>query len=78
MPPLPAELPPRPFIGFFEEDAINSKQKMQEQEREEEEKEEEKEGEVFRVFSFLSSSSLASWKCEKRLNNGESTEWLSH
>ena len=76
--PLPEELPPRPFAGFFEEDAINSKQKIQEQEREEEEKEEEKEGEEFRVFSFLSSSSLASWKYGKRLNNGESTEWLSH
>ena len=50
--PLPEELPPRPFTGFFEEDAINSKQKIQEQEREEEEKEEEKEVEEFRVFSF--------------------------
>ena len=41
-PPLPEELPPRPFAGFFEEDAINSKQETREEEREEEEKEKEK------------------------------------
>jgi hypothetical protein len=42
---LPEELPPRPFIFFFEEDAINSKQETREEEREEEEKEKEKEEE---------------------------------
>ncbi len=42
-PPLPEELPPRPFAFFFEEDTINSKQGTQEEEREEEEKEKEEE-----------------------------------
>ena len=42
-PPLPEELPLRPFIFFFEEDAINRKQETPEKEREEEEKEKEEE-----------------------------------
>ena len=38
-PPLPEELPPRPFAGFFEEDAINSKQETREEEKEKEKEE---------------------------------------
>jgi hypothetical protein len=40
---LPEELPPRPFIFFFEDDAIDNKQETREEEREEEEKEKEEE-----------------------------------
>ena len=42
-PPLPRELPPRPFIFFFEDDAIDNKQETRKEEREEEEKEKEEE-----------------------------------
>ena len=47
VPPLLEELPPRPFIDFFEEEAINDKQGT-----EEEEKEKEKEEEEFGPFLF--------------------------
>ena len=51
-PPLPEELPPRPFASFFEEEAINGRQgteedKKREEEEKEKEKEEEKLGLVF-------------------------------
>ena len=49
-PPLPEELPPRPFTFLFEDDAIDNKQETREEEREEEEKEKEKEEEEFGPF----------------------------
>ena len=60
-PPLPEELPPRPFIDFFEEEAINGKQRTEEGEKEKKKKKRRRRKKKS-LGLFLSNLSSVSWK----------------